>query len=103
MADDGTLYITVSGHGYEINLRDLTPRDARDFRRVTGTPLVAAMSSPDVDHVAAFVWLHRRRSERKLTFAEVESDFTLGAIEYVGEDAPDEDDEGQVPEASGGS
>ena len=81
MADDSIMHIEVDGTKYSLDLAEFTPRDARDFRAVTdGSRLIDAVYEPDLDHIAAFVWLHRRRLERNLTFAQVEDGFTLGSV-----------------------
>lgn len=79
--DDSIMHIEVSGTKYSLDLAEFTPRDARDFRGITGTRLVDAIAAPDLDHVAAFVWLHRRRMEPKLSLADVEDGFTLGSVD----------------------
>lgn len=85
MADDATLRIVVDGIKWELDLNDLSALDARDFRAVTGTRLFDAARAPDLDHVAAFIWLQRRRTERSLTFDQVARDVTLGGV-----DAPED-------------
>lgn len=79
MANEG-IDLVVDGVKYTIDLDEMTPRDARDFRRLCGDRMLDAIDAPDLDHVAAFVWLQRRRLEPLLTFAEVADGFTLGSL-----------------------
>lgn len=100
---DSVMNIEVDGVKYQIDAKELSPRDAQDFRRVTGTSLLRAFDDPDIDHIAAFVWLERRRTQRKLAYSEVAEDFTLGSLRfYDPREEPDEEPD-DYPEPSGGA
>lgn len=73
--DEG-LTITVDGTAYTVVQGDLTSLDTMALRRETGYSfrrlLEAFRDDPDVDLIAALVWLSRRvQGERMLSFAEV--------------------------------
>ena len=80
---------------YELRLGDLTPRDSGDFRREVGMPLMQAFGATDLDVIAGFVWLIRRRAQRNLSYAEVADSFTyadyLGGFDADGDGSEAED------------
>lgn len=90
-----TLSVKVHGQEYSVRLEDCTAKDVSDCRRETGVSLQDVFgqisSSPDLDSVAALVWLARRQSgERELSFRAVALTINYGTeIEIVG----DEEDE----------
>jgi hypothetical protein len=92
------LQLTVDGEHVVIRFGDLTPRDARDFRRAVGTPLMQAFTPEnlDLDMLAGLVWLARRRDNPALTYEEVESTTTFGSFVFDtetstnGQEAPDD-------------
>lgn len=95
------LSVTVDGVGYVVREGDLSAADSAALRREMGMSfagvLRAAATDPDIDLVAAIVWLARRaEGERALTFAEV--------AESIGYDAeldfgPTDGGEADSPEA----
>lgn len=95
--------ITVDGVKYVVREGDLSAADVAAMRREVGLSfmgvLKAAKADPDVDIIAAVVWLARRvEGERDLTFVEVAE--TIGydsEIEAVSEG--DEPESGSSPEA----
>lgn len=103
--------IRVDGVTYAIRSDDLTARDARDLRKQTGMSFRAVMEAatedPDIDIMAALVFLARRQDgDRKVTFDEIAEAITYSSEMEVGEDEdgeklepPEEDPDS--PEASG--
>ena len=71
------LRITHNETEYLIPLGSLSAIDSKDFRKATGVSLaqVIAEGSGDIDTMAALVWLHRRKRDRSLTFAQVAQEF----------------------------
>ena len=94
------LTIKVDGAEYTVRQGDLTSLDTMALRRETGFSFRALLSAfesdPDVDLVAALVWLSRRiDGERMLSFADVASEIGYDVeIDLV--DAGEEDSD---PEA----
>jgi hypothetical protein len=70
-------HITVSVDGVKYSLfpQELSARDTTDVRRATGMSfrflMEAAGKDPDLDVVAAVVWLARRQAGESVTFDEV--------------------------------
>ncbi len=92
--DDLDLGITVKVDGREYTVRqgDLTSMDTMALRRETGfsfrSLLVAFNADPDIDLVAALVWLARRsEGEKLLSFEqvadEIDYDVDLDLIEVA--------------------
>ncbi len=73
VADSPSVQIQVGGKTYTATLRELTGRDARDFRLVTGFSLLTAMARRDldIDVGAGIVWLIRRRDEPRLSYEDL--------------------------------
>ena len=68
--------IRVEGTDYTVRHGDLTSLDTMALRRETGLSFMGLLSAfetqPDIDLIAALVWLARRiEGERMLTFADV--------------------------------
>lgn len=96
------LNFTVAGARYEIDLGDLTPQDARDFRMAVGMSPMSALGDADLDVVAGWVWLVRRRSLPNLTYAEVCGSFTYqDYFDGIGEQG-EPVEAGDDPPSSGG-
>lgn len=70
---------------YPVDIFDLTGTEFRDARQAAGresAPVLvdAALIERDIEAIAAFLWVHRRRSEPDLTYDEVLGDLTYGAL-----------------------
>lgn len=91
--------ITVDGRRYAVRQADLTAVDSMLCRRETGHSfaglLRAAQDDPDIDVVAAVMWLSRRASgEHALRFAEVAAEVGYDVeITVEDESKPGEDDD----------
>lgn len=94
-----TIAITVDGVRYEVAELDLRAPDIRELRKETGMSFMRLVETfeadPDLDLVAAFLWLARRSNgEPSLRYADVangmgySSDFEF---ERVGEQEPAEE------------
>lgn len=81
---DTGLRITVDGRTYEARLGEVTPPIARNLRRETGMgfmDLLAAMQrSPDIDLIAAFVWVARMIRGEFLPIEVVEADIDYSTL-----------------------
>lgn len=86
--------MVVDGVAYPLAHEDLTTLDIVALRRATGFGLPqlaqAAVSAPDLDVVAAWVWLSRRsHGEPGLPFEMVALEITYGTqIDFQGEPTP---------------
>ena len=98
-ANDLGLQIKVNGETYTVREGDLTSLDIMALRRETGQSFVglmqAFMTSPDIDLVAALVWLSRRiAGEQMLSYMEVAMDIGYDVdIEIEGEPGEEQDPE----------
>lgn len=90
-----TLTIDVNGKRYTMRTSEMTARDAAMLRKQTGMSarllLSAAATDPDIDVIAAIVWLARRQTGEDVTFDEVASEIGYDleiqlAAEPAGED-----------------
>lgn len=84
---------------YEIQIANYSAQDELDFHQATGHTFFSAFSEMSTYVLAAFVWLERRKYEKKLTFQEVAKEIKfrdLESLEFIAED--DEEDEAEVPE-----
>jgi hypothetical protein len=93
---DAELAISVNGTVHHFRLADATAIDARDCRRATGlglpSLLASAAENPDIDIVAAIVWLARRQAgDRAVTFERVAKDIGYDADISVADDEGDDD------------
>lgn len=92
---DATIEVSVGTKKYSIAFESLSGRDVRDFRQEVGMSprqALADQAALDIDIVAGFVWLARRRTE-PVTFEQV-----LDSIDYsnlsvdtgtAGDDSPE--------------
>lgn len=76
---------------------DMTGRDVRDFRNEVGFPPRAAFSDPDrldLDVIAAFLWLERRKTKPALSYDEVLDGISYDnvQVDFGATDEADEDD-----------
>ncbi len=100
--------MVVDGTSYPLAQEDLTTLDISALRRATGMGLVAlseaAVNAPDVDIVAAWVWLSRRsHGEPGLPFAVVAGEIGYDSDVSFGDAEEPASAEEPAPEASGGS
>lgn len=72
--DEG-IRITIEGVVYEVRSGDLTARDARELRRQVGmtfpTLLESLGADPDIDLIAALVWLSRRINGEQVAYDDI--------------------------------
>ena len=80
------LSFKVAGEPYDIRIGDFTPKDAGDYRRAVGLPMMQAFGQMDLDTIAGFVWLVRRQLSPNLSYEEVASSFTYDDYEPVSTD-----------------
>ncbi len=83
--------ITVDEHTYVLDvdraMDELSPQDAAQVRKACGISLralfAAAADDPDLDTIAALVFLARRQDDPSVTFDEAASDIGYGtALEF---------------------
>lgn len=87
----------VNSKAYTMRLSELTAKDSAALRRQTGMStrllLSAASTDPDLDTVAALVWLARRQAGDEVTFDDVAEEIGYDAdIESVEEPAEEDPD-----------
>jgi hypothetical protein len=99
MADGPALEISVNKTNYLIRFEDFNALEAREFRREMGSGMAAAFTdTPDLDTIAALLWLHRRKTNPKLKFDDVAKELTYVNFDVGGSDdepekaGPEEDD-----------
>lgn len=103
--DQPEIVVVIDGEKYPFRLSEITARDSGALRSATGMSLRAIMSAaktdPDIDVIAALVWLSRRQhGEKTLAYDDVAAEIgydTTFDLEGVA-DAEDPDS----PEASAG-
>lgn len=93
--------LSVDGRQYTVVVGDLTSLDAMALRRATGMSIQSLMRTatedPDIDVIAALVWLARRTTgEKNLRFEDVASEIGYD-VDIQTLDAADTEDE--APEA----
>ena len=101
---DAGIAVMVDGTRYAVRMGDLTSMDAANLRRATGFSfrglMMAASKDPDIDIVAAIVWLSRRiDGELMLDYETVAQEIGYDAevdLADVGDDDTTGDD---LPEA----
>ena len=72
---------------YEIQLANMSAQDELDFHQATGLTFFEAFGNMSTYVLAAFVWLERRKYEKKLTFTEVAKEVKfrdLETMEFIG-------------------
>jgi hypothetical protein len=82
--DEG-IRIVLAGTAYEVRAGDLTAMDSLACRQQTGMPFAGILeafgTAPDIDLVAAVMWLARRvKGERTLSFEAVASELRYGDV-----------------------
>lgn len=95
--DEG-LRLTIDGQEYVVRAGDLTALDSRELRRQVGMSFTGLMSAfqsdPDIDLIAAVVWLARRIKGEVVTYEAVAGDMgydVLDTIEFAEADAEEAD------------
>ena len=77
------LAVSVDGTTFTVDPDEITAMDASALRRATGLSVRAVMQAaqddPDIDIIAALVWLARRRVERELPFKAVAEQIGYGS------------------------
>lgn len=76
--------LTVDGHRYELRPNEINALDSQACRRATGVSvrslLATAQHDPDIDTIAALVWLARRQAgEPSLAFEDVAATISYGS------------------------
>lgn len=81
---DKALVFTVDGKRHELNLEEITGRDAKEFRTTTGTAFrravtmfVTAPDDVDIDIIAGIIWLARRQAGETVDY-----DAVLESVNY---------------------
>lgn len=101
--DDVAITITVDGVSSVFRPSEVSALHAGELRKATGMSLsgvlTAATADPDLDVLAALVWLARRQAGEAVTYAEVAGGITYGSKIETDDDAVDEENEGDSPEA----
>lgn len=99
-AEPTVVAISVDGVTYTLRVDELSALDTRALRSETGHSLrkvlVAAQEDPDIDVIAALVWLARRQKGETVSFELVAEG--IGYSSTI-ESAEPEDAEEHLPEA----
>lgn len=102
---EAAMSLTIDGKLYDLIIADLTSLDTMALRRATGMGIrglmKAAEEDPDIDVIAALVWLSRRtHGERGLRFEEVAAEIGYDVdIQMDGAEAGGDKEDGSDPEA----
>jgi hypothetical protein len=105
-AESAVIQIKVDGLTYVVRPGEVSAIDAAALRRACGFSLRSLLASaeedPDLDTVAALVWLARRQRGEKVAFDAIAQEIGYdNDFDVVPADASDvEDDEGEGPAAS---
>lgn len=82
-ADEVTLTVNLDGEAYVFRPNDTTAKMAGELRRECGMSvnkiMALAADDPDLDVIAAVVFLARRQRGEKVTYDEVASAITYGS------------------------
>lgn len=97
MPDEQIINIRIEDVRYTLRPARLTPLDARECRTQVGRSfagiLKEAQDDPDIDTIAAIVWLARRQAgERKLSYVDVAKQITYESTIETDEVEPSTDD-----------
>ena len=96
---DAGLEIVINGKKTIVHMDALNGRDVKDFRGEVGFAPARAFRDTDlmdIDVIAAFVWIERRRLKPTLTYDEVLDSITYGNVEVTVKGAIEDPDD---PEA----
>lgn len=100
-AEDTTITIKIDGESYTVRPSEVTAKMAGQLRKQSGmsvrSVMVAAGDDPDLDVVAALVWLARRQRGEKVTWDEVAEAITYDSDLQT--DAEPEVEDESSPEA----
>ena len=96
---DQGIRIDLDGQVYEVRAGDLTALDTGALRRATGLSFLGLLealgTSPDIDLIAAVVWLSRRlKGERGLPYEAVAEEMGYDVLDRI-ELAPTEAEEAE--------
>lgn len=89
------LQIEVGGKVTVVHIDSLTGRDVKDFRGEVGFAPRLAFTDPslmDIDVIAGFLWLQRRKLRPSLTYDEVLDSMTYDNIKVIQSDVDEDDD-----------
>lgn len=75
--------LTVKDRTYRVMLEDLTGSETKAFRETVGMSPTQALASGDLDLdvLAGFVWLVRRRTEQHLQYSQVADSISWKELE----------------------
>lgn len=96
---DAGLEIVINGKKTVIHMDGLTGRDVKDFRGEVGFAPARAFRDAelmDIDVIAAFVWIERRKLKPALTYDEILDSISYGNVEVTVKGAVEDADD---PEA----
>jgi hypothetical protein len=92
--EQANVSIRMDGEEFTMRMSDLTARDSAALRQATGMSLryllTAVGKDPDLDAVAAVVWMARRQRGDDVTFDEVANEIGY-ETKFETVDAPTED------------
>lgn len=95
MTDPAVLTITIDGTEHKFRPSDVSAVQAGEVRKATGMSFKAilqmAMADPDIDVLAALVWMARRQAGEDVSYEEVAKSITYGTDVTTSEDDDDED------------
>lgn len=102
-AHDQGVRLTIDGRVYEVRHGDLSALDVRALRREVGVSFVGLIDelndAPDVDSIAAFMWLARRlEGEKALTYEAVAAEVDYDITDSLKIDEPGAEDATTDPE-----
>ena len=93
-----TLRTTRGVEPYDIDISNLSAQDELDFHQTTGFTFFEAFEHMSAYVVAAFVWLERRKYEKRLGFAEVAKEVKVRDLESLKVFGEDDDEQVEVSE-----
>ncbi len=102
--DAPVMTLSCGGVKYAIEIAGFSALDEMDFERATEQKMGVVFANmgdapPSMAVLAGFLWLHRRRTEKRLTFEQVARQFTFqDMIDGVSDD--EDDDNGETGETA---
>jgi hypothetical protein len=97
MTDKPNVHVSfeLDGRKYSFAARDFTGEDDLLLYQKTGCTVMDVFGGKfTLFTLAGLLWLHRRRTEPKLTFEQVNRSMTFDALETISDD-----EDGDLPEA----